>query len=217
VRIAKNVHWTIALLTLLIFCAGALGIFSPKPAAAQSRDEKVIYLDQAWSQTDREMFYQTTQGASTGSYDIFLNLEVAGSQELFQSDANSERYGLIPQAANPRTNPDALPVGLAKNVITEGRWKGETVGPNCAACHTTQLNYKGKKIRIDGGTGNLLDIQGYIRAFDDPLQATLADPAKFDRLDSERRVQTPRAHCASAMRAMPSEYMSIAPAPWSPP
>jgi hypothetical protein len=105
VRIAKNVHWTIALLTLLIFCASALGIFSPKPATAQSADDKVIYLDQAWSQTDREMFYQTPQGSSISSYDIFLNLEVAGSQELFRSDANSERYGLIPQAANPRTKP----------------------------------------------------------------------------------------------------------------
>ncbi len=58
------------------------------------------------------------------SYDIFLNLEVAGGQELVRSDATSERFGLIPQAANPRTNPDALPIGLTKTVMTEGRWKG---------------------------------------------------------------------------------------------
>ena len=35
-------------------------------------------------------------------YDIFLNLEAAGSQELFRSDANSERYGLTPDPANPQ-------------------------------------------------------------------------------------------------------------------
>ena len=54
------------------------------------------------------------------SYDIFLNLEVAGSQELFRSDANSDRYGLITQPANPRTNPDGLPIGLSKTV--DCRW-----------------------------------------------------------------------------------------------
>ena len=91
------------------------------------------------------MYYQISQGSEVISYDIFLNLEVAGSQELFRSDANSERYGLITQAANPRTNPDGLPVGLTKTVVTEGRWKGETVGPNCAACHNAQLNYKGSR------------------------------------------------------------------------
>ena len=52
--------------------------------AAQSSAGSVIYLDQAWSQADREMFYQISQGAQIISYDIFLNLEVADSQELFR-------------------------------------------------------------------------------------------------------------------------------------
>ena len=93
-------------------------------------------------------------------YDIFLNLEVAGSQELFRSDANSDRYGLRAEPANPQ-NPDALPVGLSKTVVTEGRWKGEEVGLTCAACHNTQLSYKGKRIRIDGGVGNTFDLMAY--------------------------------------------------------
>jgi hypothetical protein len=131
---------------------------------------------------DRELYYQTPQGSYVASYDIFMNMEVAGSQELFRSDANSARLGLIPQAPNPRTNPDGLPVGITKNVVTEGRWKGETVGPNCALCHTGQLNYKGKRIRIDGGHTNLFDLQAYIQALDDALQATLTDTAKFDRM-----------------------------------
>ena len=150
----NRVPLTFGWLALSIFFACASSLFLPTPAAAQSASDPVIYLDQAWSQADREMYYQISQGSAVISYDIFLNLEVAGSQELFRSDANSERYGLIPQAANPRTNPDGLPIGLTKTVITEGRWKGETVGMTCAACHTTQLNYKGKQIRIDGGVGN---------------------------------------------------------------
>ncbi len=33
------------------------------------------------------MYYQGSQGAQIISYDIFLNLEVAESQQLFRSDA----------------------------------------------------------------------------------------------------------------------------------
>jgi cytochrome c peroxidase len=177
----KSVLWTTTSLTLSLPVACAFGLLL-EPAAAQSSRDPVIYLDQGWSQADREMYYQISQGSQVMAYDIFLNLEVAGSQELFRSDANSDRYGLIPQAANPRTNPDALPIGLTKTVFTEGRYKGETVGMTCAACHNAQLSYQGKQIRIDGGFNHAFDIMAYIRALDDALQATLADAAKFDRL-----------------------------------
>ena len=65
------------------------------PGVSQSPKVPVIYLNQGWSQADREMYYWTSQGSTGFSYDIYLNMEVAGSQELFRSDANSERYGLI--------------------------------------------------------------------------------------------------------------------------
>src|SRR5450631_97041 len=141
----KRVHRTAAIPVLSLVAALALGLLVLDPAAAQSASDPVIYLDQAWSQADREVYYQAQQGAKIISYDIFLNLEVAGSQELFRSDANSDRYGLIPQSANPRTNPDALAVGLTKTVVAEGQWKGEAIGMNCAICHTAQLTYQGKR------------------------------------------------------------------------
>jgi hypothetical protein len=178
-RIAR---WIPATSALSVAGVCALGFLCAPFVAAQPSGDSVIYLDQGWSQADRELFYQTPQGSSIASYDIFMNMEVAASSELFHSDANSARLGLIPQAANPRTNPDGFPVGLTKNVVTEGRWKGTTVGPNCAACHTGQLMYKGKQIRIDGGHTNLLDFQAYIQAFDQAFQATLSDTTKFDRM-----------------------------------
>lgn len=161
-------------------------------AAAQPGNDPVIYLNQGWSQADREMYYQTSQGSAALSYDIYLNLELAGSQELFRSNANSERFGLTPQAANPRTNPDALPVGVTKTVVTEPRWKGTYAGLNCAACHNAQLNYKGKRIRIDGGVGSF-DLMGYVGALDDAMQATIADASKFARLSKAIGVTTPAA------------------------
>lgn len=73
-----------------------LALSAAVPTSAQQATapaEPVIYLNQAWSQADREMYYQISQSSSVLDYDIFLNLELANSQELFRSDANSERYG----------------------------------------------------------------------------------------------------------------------------
>jgi hypothetical protein len=46
-------------------------------------------------------------------------------------------------------------------------------------CHTAQLTYKGKQVRIDGGVANTLDFMAYMYAFDDTLQAKSTDTAKF--------------------------------------
>ncbi len=177
--------WTSAALAVSAAGLCAMSLLAG-PATAQSQ-QPVIYLDQAWSQADRETYYQISQGSAVVSYDIFLNLEVAGSQELFRSDANSDRYGLIIQTANPRTNPDGLPIGLSKTVVEQGPWKGEHIGLTCAPCHNAQLSYKGKRMRIEGGVGNTFDLMAYVNALDDALQATLADPAKFDRLAARAR------------------------------
>ena len=172
-----------------------------------------------------KLYYQTTQGSAVLDYNVFLNLEVAGGQDLFRSDANSERYGLTPQAPNPRTNPDGLPIGLAKTVVAEGPFTGqEMVGPTCALCHNTQLYYKGKTVRIDGGVGNHLDFMAYIYALDAALQETLNDPAKFDRLAA--RVGATSADTKSDLRkriepqAQDVHFYStrvvVAPYPWGP-
>jgi hypothetical protein len=193
-------------------------------AVAQLSRDGVVYLDQGWSQTDREMFYQISQGSQVIAYDVFLNLEVADGTELFRSDANSERYGLITQAANPRTNPDALPIGIAKAVTPTGRWKGEYVGLTCATCHVAQLRFEGKRIRIDGGVGNTFDLMGYVCALDDALQATATTSVKFDRLAMRLGASSRGGKSALRKRfeseaARVHEYRTralVTPIPWGP-
>jgi hypothetical protein len=199
-KCAKRVCWIFASQAVSLVCASVLWLFPVERVIAQPSGDSVIYLDQGWSEADRDTYYWISQGSEALSYDIFLGLEVAGSQELFRSDANSDRYGLIPVAANPRTNPDALPIGLAKTVIAQGRWKGEYIALSCAVCHNSQLTYRGKKIRIDGGNNNTFDFMAYIYAFDDALQATLTDPAKFDRLAARLKASSPEAHAALRRR-----------------
>jgi hypothetical protein len=79
-------------LPFLTGCALALQLST---ATAQTSDN-VIYLNQAWSPDDREWYYHFSQGSAVLSSDIFLNLEVADGQDLFRSNANLARYGMIP-------------------------------------------------------------------------------------------------------------------------
>ncbi len=219
----KNVLWTnVSFVLLVAWCS--VGFFQLGPVAAYAAADSVIYLDQGWSKEDRENYYQESQGSVVLSYDIFLNLEVAGGQELFRSDVNSDRFGLTTQAPNPRTNPDGLPIGLSKTVVTQGPMKGEHIGLTCAACHNAQLNYQGKKIRIDGGAGNVFDMMAYIYALDDALQATLTDAAKFDRLAAQLSASSSDAKGALRARfageaARVHEYRTrtlATPFPWGP-
>jgi hypothetical protein len=179
---ARMALWIVA--SVVVLLAGGYAFRHPRPvrAAAQASTDKVIFLDQGWTPEIRESYYHVSQGTTVLPYDIFLSLEAAGGQELFRSDANSVRYGLTPDPANPQWNPDGLPIGLGKTVTTEGPWKGEDVGINCATCHNTELFYQGKRVRVDGGVGNHFDLESYIFALDDAMQETLTDSAKFDRL-----------------------------------
>jgi hypothetical protein len=184
---------TVASLSLSLLCAA--GFFLPAPATAQSTSDNVIYLNQAWSQDDREWYYHFSQGSAVISYDIFLNLEVAGGQDLFRSNANSAQYGLFPEAAN-QFNPDALPIGIAKTTIVtplKGWPAGDYAAVTCAACHEGEWDYKGKRLLIDGGTGNRIELIPYVQALDDALQATLSDSAKFDRLAARLGATSPDA------------------------
>src|ERR1700719_5200435 len=105
----KIVPAKFACLAASTFLACAPPLVLPAPAVAQSRSDSVIYLNQAWSQDDREWYYSFSQGSAVLSYDIFLNLEIVGGQDLFRSDGNLARYGLTPTTAN-KYNPDALPI-----------------------------------------------------------------------------------------------------------
>jgi hypothetical protein len=116
------------------------------------------------------------------SYDIFLHLEAATSQELVRGDKTVAAYGVVPHPADARYNPDGLPIGMTKTVMPDGPWKGEWVGLGCAACHNGQLGYQGTTISISGGNNFTLDIHAFIEGLDDALAATVADPEKFARL-----------------------------------
>jgi len=195
-------------------------------SAQQTTDQSVIYLNQAWSQDDREWYYNFSQGSAVISYDLFLNMEAADSQDLFRNGLNGPRYGLVPQPASP-SNPDGLPIGVSKtNVATEikGWPAGDYAGMTCAACHEGHLKYKGKLIRIEGGISNTMDFQGLASGISEALLKNLTDPAKFDRLAARIGASAPDAkdklrRRIESERARANGYAtrtSITPHPWGP-
>jgi hypothetical protein len=168
--------------TFALTCAMFVLASTPGSPAQYQRKAGVVFLDQGWSDEDRLRYYYTSQGSAAIPYEIFLNLETSDSRGLFRSDENLAKYGLVPHPADSKYNPNGLPIGLTKTVMTEGPWKGEWVGLGCAACHNGQLEYKGTKIRISGGNATTLDVLAFIMGLDDALAATITYPERFERL-----------------------------------
>ena len=147
---------------------------------------EVQYLNQNWSGYHREWFYHAGQGTELMPYQWFLALEQPqlhpfSTVPKFHETGYLARFGFLPDEASAE-NPDGLPLGFAKDTVVdpESGQTVEVVGLTCAACHTGQLEYQGKGIRIDGGsaTADLASFQtelGFAVGFTDKV------PGRFDR------------------------------------
>ncbi len=151
---------------------GAIGM--PGDAFGEAFDTPT-YLAQNWEPKDSLWFYTITQGSGLLPYDLFMVLEQKDSTELFRSNANINRFRYLPQKAT-WSNADALPVGFVKD-----SYEGKTyLGLTCAACHTSQINYGGKAIRIDGGPATA-DMNSFLVELGHALDATVKDDNKRKR------------------------------------
>ncbi|MFL0811318.1 MAG: ribonuclease E [Agarilytica sp.] len=148
------------------------------PIASGEFDENYetpIYLDQGWSESDSLWFYNTTQGSNLLPYDFYLALELPDSDQKFNSTEIYDKYRYLPQKET-FFNPDALAVGFTKDDY-QGK---DYLGYTCAACHTGQVNYQGKAIRIDGGPA-MADMVGFLYLLQKSMQTALEDSDKQTR------------------------------------
>lgn len=132
--------------------------------------EPVVHLDQNWSAHDRDWFYHINQGSRLIDYQVFLNLE-ATTGALFRDPQHLAGFGFIAATAS-QYNPDRLPVGFSRD-------RGY-LGITCAACHTGEITYNKRRIRIDGGQSQI-DLQAFLLRLEQALKATLDDAAKLTR------------------------------------
>ena len=178
----------VAAIVLLIFLRGKVqGIYefwdSDKDRGAVAIDKDVlgesfstpVYLDQGWDESQSLWFYNITQGSNLVPYDFFMALEQEKSDRLFRDNENLNAYRFLPQKAT-FSNPDNLPVGFVMDTY-QGK---EYMGFTCAACHTNQVNYQGKAIRIDGGPA-MADVDAFLIGLQKALIATRDNAEKKAR------------------------------------
>jgi hypothetical protein len=176
------------LLVTMTGCQQLQAVFGTRPSQNMPSYQpvKVQFAHQNWSPDQRAWFYHAAQGTELLPYRWFLALEqpklkMFGPVPKFSDSAYLAGFGFLPDSAGPQ-NPDGLPVGFARDTIIDVNTgqSVEVVGLTCAACHTGQLEYQGKGIRIDGGSANvdLASFQtelGYAVAFTDKI------PFRFER------------------------------------
>ncbi|NOQ45656.1 MAG: cytochrome C [Desulfobulbaceae bacterium] len=172
---------------------------APVPIEKPKPTDEVLFLDQGLSEDDRLTFYYLSQGSQLLPYFWFLALEKSDDQTLFRSANNMRALGFIPQAEDPGMNPDGLPIGFVKNddpATVSYAIKKEFLGPDydtgkypptntwlgftCANCHTFEISYEGRKIRIDGSSSHA-DHQAFLEQLIDALQATTRSADKMSR------------------------------------
>jgi hypothetical protein len=157
--------------------------------APASADEGVP-IDQGWSTRQKVEWYTLTQGSRLLPLAWFRALEQPGSDRLFLERAHIESFRYLPHASE---GAGRLPVGFTIDTqddsdlgITHLRWKRDQssreawMGLNCSACHTSEITYKGKRMRIEGGA-TLADAQRFIDELNRALVETRDNPDKQAR------------------------------------
>lgn len=152
-------------------------VYGNQPNSENFKPKTPIYLDQQWSDIEREKFYFTPQGSYLIPYAWYLALESANKHTLFNDPQNIRRYGYLVDEKMDSSNADNLPVGFAKEPVEGGEaWLGLT----CAACHTNDIRYKGRTIRIDGAP-TMSDFTAFVDGLNAALDTTLKDKKRFSR------------------------------------
>ena len=157
---------------------------------AYTAEDATLDVDQGWTPAQKQQWYTLSQGSRLIPLAWLKALEQSDSEAPMLQRSHTERFRYL---ADTSSDPVPLPVGVAIDIqsdqkfsVTKLRWKqGQSdkepwVGMNCAACHTNELTFQGKRLRIEGAPA-LTDFQGYLRSLNSALATTRGDAAKMDR------------------------------------
>jgi mono/diheme cytochrome c family protein len=168
----------------LLLAATALLGCADLPAPSRVRD--VAFLDQGWTPAERERLYHMSQGTRLLPRSWLLALEQPQLSAIgaprFAESSYLSRFGFIPAPVSAG-NPDGLPVGFAVDTLRpeDGAPRPEVVvGLSCAACHTGQIEHRGRAIRIDGGPA-MTDLAAFQGQMGVALLLTAESEPRFDR------------------------------------
>lgn len=173
-------------LVLLVAIVAIFTVHNSLEVPRIDRPKSVVWLPQNWTEAQRHRYYHIAQGSELMPYTWFLALEqpqftIKGAPP-FKDDSYMQGFGFIPDSANEQ-NPDTLPVGLARDDRFVDAYTGQknvVLGLTCAACHTGELFFGDKAIRIDAGP-SMIDLQKFTNALGLAITWTYYDPLRFRR------------------------------------
>ena len=188
----RSVVSALALLAVLGICAVVIALFTihnSLDVPKIERPQEVAWLPQNWTEDQRRRYYHTAQGSELLPYAWFLALEqprftITGAP-LFRENSYMQGFGFIPDSAYEQ-NPDGLPVGFARDDRFCGslHWAEKRRARHyLRACHTGELFFGRKAIRIDAGP-SLIDLQKFTEALGLAVTWTYYDPIRFRRFAS---------------------------------
>ena len=145
-------------LTKLTFALVAIFVVGCTELPTYVPPDSQAYAEQGWTDAQRSWFYHASQGTKIMPYAWFMALEQPElslppySAPLFTTPTYLARFGFIPDETSA-ANPDGLPIGFAKGESFVGNTTTlePVIGLTCAACHTGQIEYRGRALRVDGG------------------------------------------------------------------
>jgi cytochrome c5 len=142
-----------------------------------------VWLDQGWTAEERSYWHHISGGQAFAPLSWLKALELADSPKKLMNKEYLQSIGFL--FDNPsKENPYDLPIGFA--VAKDNPMVNGMVGFTCATCHTTQLKYKNKAIRIDGGV-SMLDLVTFFKIYRSSLAKAYSDPDKWVRFSASVR------------------------------
>ena len=165
--------------------------------------QDIVYLDQGWTEQQRQAFYETPQGSYLIPLKWYLSLEQPDNRKLFSNPAHikSFKYLLSDEDYTHNDVKSVVPLGFAVEPVPSGDdWLGYT----CSACHTNDIVFKEQHVRIDGAP-TLADFSGFIIQLQKSVTVTLQEEDKFARF-SKRVLGDDAQSQASTLRDALADY-----------
>jgi len=177
----------LAIIAIDVFKVGSIAL---PPVVAVNVTPQEQGWTEGWQVGQSQWFHHADQGTKILNYDWFLALQqpelsVFTRPGKFSDPQYLQRFGFIPSSSDKDMNPHGLPVGFAINLKFQEPQADApppypVVGLTCAACHTGQINYQGKGLRVDGGSG-MVDLGKFKAALGRAVFYTRLFPWRFDR------------------------------------
>lgn len=141
------------------------------------------WLNQGWTEQERTQWHYVSAGQAFAPITWLMSLERAGTNQKLTDQKYLESIGFLYDEKN-QDNPAQLPIGFA--VAKQDPFAKGMVGFTCAACHTTQIKYGKKAVRIDGGV-SLVDLTIFFQQYRAALVDTYRNPEKWRKFSAAVR------------------------------